>query len=153
VRQLRQSAWQVDMNARRINTSRAGRALAEQRLEAEQKRFEVGMSTTFLVVQAQRDLAQAEQRASGRARVREGRHRIRDAAGGGSGGGHHDRGVHGHHDCFREHREREYGGPAAGRVRHGDQMTGGAGPAPVDHTTTSSSSSGISSLSVISTPK
>ncbi|MBP1607172.1 MAG: acriflavin resistance protein, partial [Acidobacteria bacterium] len=59
VRQLRQSAWQVDMNARRINTSRAGRALAEQRLEAEQKRFEVGMSTTFLVVQAQRDLAQA----------------------------------------------------------------------------------------------
>jgi hypothetical protein len=47
------------MNARRINTSRAGRALAEQRLDAEQKRFEVGMSTTFLVVQAQRDLAQA----------------------------------------------------------------------------------------------
>jgi HAE1 family hydrophobic/amphiphilic exporter-1 len=59
VRQLRQSAWQVDMNGRRINTSRAGRALAEQRLDAEQKRFEVGMSTTFLVVQAQRDLAQA----------------------------------------------------------------------------------------------
>jgi outer membrane protein len=59
VRQLRQSAWQVDMNARRINSSRAGRTLAEQRLEAEQKRFEVGMSTTFLVVQAQRDLAQA----------------------------------------------------------------------------------------------
>jgi hydrophobic/amphiphilic exporter-1 (mainly G- bacteria), HAE1 family len=59
VRQLRQSAWQVDMNARRINTSRAGRSLAEQRLDAEQKRFEVGMSTTFLVVQAQRDLAQA----------------------------------------------------------------------------------------------
>jgi outer membrane protein TolC len=59
VRQLRQSAWQVDMNARRIATSRAGRALAEQRLDAEQKRFEVGMSTTFLVVQAQRDLAQA----------------------------------------------------------------------------------------------
>jgi outer membrane protein TolC len=59
VRQLRQSAWQVDMNARRITTSRAGRALAEQRLDAEQKRFEVGMSTTFLVVQAQRDLAQA----------------------------------------------------------------------------------------------
>jgi hydrophobic/amphiphilic exporter-1 (mainly G- bacteria), HAE1 family len=59
VRQLRQSAWQVDMNARRINTSRAARTLAEQRLDAEQKRFEVGMSTTFLVVQAQRDLAQA----------------------------------------------------------------------------------------------
>ncbi len=59
VRQLRQSAWQVDMNARRIATSRSGRSLAEQRLDAEQKRFDVGMSTTFLVVQAQRDLAQA----------------------------------------------------------------------------------------------
>ena len=59
VRQLRQSAWQVDMNGRRINSSRAGRTLAEQRLDAERKRFEVGMSTTFLVVQAQRDLAQA----------------------------------------------------------------------------------------------
>jgi outer membrane protein TolC len=47
------------MNARRIQTSRAARSLAEQRLDAEQKRFDVGMSTSFLVVQAQRDLAQA----------------------------------------------------------------------------------------------
>jgi hypothetical protein len=47
------------MNARRITTSRVARSLAEQRLSAEQKRFEVGMSTSFLVVQAQRDLAQA----------------------------------------------------------------------------------------------
>jgi outer membrane protein TolC len=59
VRQLRQAAWQIEMNARRIQTSRAGRSLAEQRLTAEQKRFDVGMSTSFLVVQAQRDLAQA----------------------------------------------------------------------------------------------
>jgi outer membrane protein TolC len=36
-----------------------GRELAEQRLDAEQKRFEVGMSTSFLVIQAQRDLAVA----------------------------------------------------------------------------------------------
>jgi HAE1 family hydrophobic/amphiphilic exporter-1 len=59
VRQLRQAAWQIEMNAKRIGTSRAARALAEERLNAEQKRFEVGMSTSFLVVQAQRDLAQA----------------------------------------------------------------------------------------------
>jgi len=59
VRQLRQSAWQIEMNARRIQTSRLARSLAEQRLDAEQKRFDVGMSTSFLVVQAQRDLAQA----------------------------------------------------------------------------------------------
>ena len=59
IRQLRQSAWQIEMNARRISTTRAGRSLAEQRLNSEQKRFEAGMSTSFLVVQAQRDLAQA----------------------------------------------------------------------------------------------
>jgi outer membrane protein TolC len=59
VRQLRQTAWQMEMNAQRIETSRTGREFAEQRLDAEQKRFEVGMSTSFLVVQAQRDLAQA----------------------------------------------------------------------------------------------
>ena len=58
-RQLRQAAWQMEANRKRIDTSRAGRDFAEQRLDAEQKRFEVGMSTTFLVVQAQRDLAQA----------------------------------------------------------------------------------------------
>ncbi len=59
VRQLRQAAWQLDLNSQRIATSRAARTLAEQRLSAEQKRFEVGMSTSFLVVQAQRDLATA----------------------------------------------------------------------------------------------
>ena len=48
------------MNAKRIDTTRAARELAEQRLDAERKRFEVGMSTSFLVIQAQRDLAQAK---------------------------------------------------------------------------------------------
>ena len=49
----------MEANAKRIETSRAARQFAEQRLDAEQRRFEVGMSTSFLVVQAQRDLAQA----------------------------------------------------------------------------------------------
>ena len=59
MRQLRQAAWQLEASAKRIETSRAARQFAEQRLDAEQKRFDVGMSTSFLVVQAQRDLAQA----------------------------------------------------------------------------------------------
>ena len=59
IRQVRNAGFQVEMNARRIETTRAARELAEQRLEAERKRFEVGMSTSFLVIQAQRDLAQA----------------------------------------------------------------------------------------------
>ncbi|MFN8062214.1 MAG: efflux RND transporter permease subunit [Vicinamibacterales bacterium] len=60
IRQVRDAALQVEMQARRIETSRAARELAEQRLDAERKRFDVGMSTSFLVIQAQRDLAQAK---------------------------------------------------------------------------------------------
>jgi outer membrane protein len=59
IQQVRDAAWKVGMNAKRIDTTRLSRELAEQRLDAEQKRFEVGMSTSFLVIQAQRDLAQA----------------------------------------------------------------------------------------------
>ena len=58
IQQVRDAAWKIDMNARRIETTRAARELADQRLDAERKRFEVGMSTSFLVIQAQRDLAQ-----------------------------------------------------------------------------------------------
>jgi len=58
--QVRDAAWKIEMNAKRIETTRAARELAEQRLDAERKRFEGGMSTSFLVIQAQRDLAQAK---------------------------------------------------------------------------------------------
>jgi len=59
IQQVRNAAWNIEMNAKRIETTRAARELADQRLDAERKRFEVGMSTSFLVIQAQRDLAQA----------------------------------------------------------------------------------------------
>jgi outer membrane protein len=60
IQQVRDAAWKIDMNARRIQTTHAARDFAEQRLDAERKRFEVGMSTSFLVIQAQRDFAQAK---------------------------------------------------------------------------------------------
>ena len=59
VREVREAAWLLEQNQQRIETARLSRELAEQRLDAEQKRFEVGMSTSFLVIQAQRDLAVA----------------------------------------------------------------------------------------------
>jgi HAE1 family hydrophobic/amphiphilic exporter-1 len=59
VRQLRQAAWQLEATQKRIDTSRAAREFQAQRLDAEQKRYEVGMSTSFLVIQAQRDVVQA----------------------------------------------------------------------------------------------
>ena len=61
IQQVRDAAWKVEMNARRLQTVVAVRDLAEQRRDVEQKRFDVGMSTSFLVIQAQRDLAQARQ--------------------------------------------------------------------------------------------
>lgn len=57
--EVRQAARSVDTNRKRIDATRVARELAQQRLEAEQKKFEVGMSTAFFIVQAQRDLAQA----------------------------------------------------------------------------------------------
>ena len=59
VREVRDAALRLEQNRQRIETAQLSRDLAEQRLDAEQKRFEVGMSTSFLVIQAQRDLAVA----------------------------------------------------------------------------------------------
>ena len=53
------AALQVGSISERIEAATASRELAEQQLAAEESKFEVGMSTNFFVVQAQRDLATA----------------------------------------------------------------------------------------------
>jgi outer membrane protein len=57
---IRQAARQVRSTTEREDAARAGATLAEQRFDAEQKRYEAGLSTSFLVTQAQRDLLQAQ---------------------------------------------------------------------------------------------
>jgi outer membrane protein len=57
--QIRTLARNVQTNAKRVEATRASRALAEKRLEAEEKKFQAGMTSSFLVFQAQRDLNQA----------------------------------------------------------------------------------------------
>jgi len=54
------AALMVDANRERLEAAAAARELAERRLEAEQSRFDVGLSTNFFVVQAQRDLRDAQ---------------------------------------------------------------------------------------------
>jgi outer membrane protein len=54
------AALLVESNQKRVDAARAARELAQRRLEAETTKFEVGLSTNFFVVQAQRDLAEAE---------------------------------------------------------------------------------------------
>jgi outer membrane protein len=57
--EVRNAARGVETNYKRVQSTRAARTLQERRLDAEEKRFAAGMSTNFLVTQAQRDLADA----------------------------------------------------------------------------------------------
>ena len=54
------AALQVENGLKRYEAAQAAQMLARTRLEAEQSRFDVGLSTNFFVVQAQRDLATAQ---------------------------------------------------------------------------------------------
>lgn len=58
--EVRETARTVSTNGKRVEATRASRALAEKRLEAEEKKFQAGMTTNFFVLQAQRDLNQAK---------------------------------------------------------------------------------------------
>jgi outer membrane protein TolC len=57
--QIRDYARAVETNAKRVDATRASRTFAERRLEAEEKKFQAGMTDSFQVFQAQRDLNQA----------------------------------------------------------------------------------------------
>jgi len=59
---VRDAARQVNTNLKRVEATRKAADLAQQRLDAEQKRFTVGLSSTFELLQAQRDLSAANQR-------------------------------------------------------------------------------------------
>lgn len=58
---VRDAARQVATNLKRVEATQKARQFAERRYEAEQKRNTVGMSSTFQVFQAQRDLARQRQ--------------------------------------------------------------------------------------------
>jgi len=55
--QVRAVGRQVQTNQKRVQAARAARELQEKKLEAEEKKLAAGMSSTFLVFQAQRDLS------------------------------------------------------------------------------------------------
>ena len=60
--QVREAGRQVSTTQQRVEATRKAREFAERRLEAEEKRVTVGLSTTFQLFQAQRDLDNARQR-------------------------------------------------------------------------------------------
>ena len=57
--QVRTAARNVQTNQKRVQSAKASRELQEKKLEAEEKKLAAGMSQSFFVFQAQRDLALA----------------------------------------------------------------------------------------------
>ncbi len=57
--QVRDAGRNVTTNQKRVQSARAARELQEKKLEAEEKKLAAGMSSSFFVFQAQRDLSQA----------------------------------------------------------------------------------------------
>jgi outer membrane protein len=58
---VRQAGRDVNTNLRRIEATTRARELAQQRLDADNKRFSVGLAPSFEVLQSQRDLSRAKQ--------------------------------------------------------------------------------------------
>lgn len=56
---VREAGRQVQTNLKRVEATRIARELMQRRLEAQQKRMTVGLSTTFELFQAQRDISSA----------------------------------------------------------------------------------------------
>jgi outer membrane protein TolC len=57
--EIRDAMTQVEMNEARLEASKAAVKAAEERLDAEEARFEVGLGTTRQLIEAQRDLLQS----------------------------------------------------------------------------------------------
>ncbi len=58
--EVRNAQIALEQNRARVDAAQKSRTLAEQTLDAEQKKYQLGASTIFFVIQAQRDLAAAQ---------------------------------------------------------------------------------------------
>ena len=58
--EVRNALTQAEMNRARIETAQITRELADQKLEAEQTKFNLGTSTLRFVLEEQRNVAQAQ---------------------------------------------------------------------------------------------
>lgn len=62
ITEVRQAARRVETAAKQIDAAKASRVFQERNLDAERKRYENGMSTSFQITQIQEDLTQARSR-------------------------------------------------------------------------------------------
>ncbi len=57
---VREAVRQIETDIKRIKAAKIARKLAEEKLAAEEKKFEVGLSTSFNVLEFQEDLAESQ---------------------------------------------------------------------------------------------
>jgi len=60
--EVREAVRQISTDIKRVHAARISRKLAEEKLIAEEKKFEVGLSTSFQVLEFQTDLAEEQTR-------------------------------------------------------------------------------------------
>ena len=60
--EVREAVRQINTDIKRVHAARVSRKLAEEKLNAEEKKFEVGLSTSFQVLEFQTDLAEQQTR-------------------------------------------------------------------------------------------
>ena len=58
--EVREAHRQIETDIKRVQATRVARKLAEEKLNAEEKKFEVGLSTSFNVLEFQEDLAEEQ---------------------------------------------------------------------------------------------
>ena len=58
--EVREAARQINTDIKRVHAAKISRQLAEEKLNAEEKKFEVGLSTSFQVLEFQTDLAEEQ---------------------------------------------------------------------------------------------
>jgi outer membrane protein TolC len=61
--EVREAHRQIQTDIKRVQASRVAQKLAEEKLSAEEKKFEVGLSTSFNVLEFQEDLAEQQSKA------------------------------------------------------------------------------------------
>ncbi|MEE8111117.1 MAG: TolC family protein, partial [Acidobacteriota bacterium] len=60
IKEVRSAVRQIETNQKRVKAARVNKRLQSEKLNAEEKKYENGMSTSFQVLEFQEDLAEAE---------------------------------------------------------------------------------------------
>ena len=58
--EVKEAVREIETNVKRVNVTRVSKKLATEKMSAEEKKFEVGLSTSFKVLEFQKDLTEEQ---------------------------------------------------------------------------------------------